>query len=109
MHPSDIKIRAGEWDTQTTDERLPYQERNIAQIIVHEGFNPDNLFNDVALLVLNESVYKAEHIGTICLPRQQQKVMSKNCFASGWGKNRFGKGHNPSIIAFCSIPLIKFT
>lgn len=90
VQPNDIKIRAGEWDTQTTDERLPYQERNVAQIIVHEDFNRDNLFNDVALLILNEYVDKAEHIGTICLLRQQQKVLSRNCFASGWGKNRFG-------------------
>lgn len=94
MQPGDIKIRAGEWDTQTTDERLPYQERNVAQIIVHEAFNSDNLFNDVALLVLSEFVYKAEHIGTICLPGQGQKVLSKNCFASGWGKNRFGNTTN---------------
>lgn len=91
LQPSDVKIRAGEWDTQTTAERLPFQERNVAQIITHQDFNPDNLFNDIALLILESPLKKAEHIGTVCLPNQDQKIVSKNCFASGWGKNRFGE------------------
>lgn len=43
----DLKARAGEWDTQTTKERLPYQERNIQSIIVHPEFHQKTLYNDI--------------------------------------------------------------
>lgn len=84
-------MRVGEWDTQTNRERIPYQERNVTNIIVHEQFNPNTLPNDFALLVLDRLVDKFENIGTICLPTQNQKIDSKKCFVSGWGKDVFGK------------------
>lgn len=43
----DLKCRAGEWDTQTTKERLPYQERNVQAMVVHPEFNSKTLFNDI--------------------------------------------------------------
>lgn len=43
----DLKIRAGEWDTQTTKERLPYQERIVSRIFGHPNFNERNLANDI--------------------------------------------------------------
>jgi plasma kallikrein len=43
----DLKIRAGEWDTQTTKERLPYQERNIQAVLVHPDFHSKSLANDI--------------------------------------------------------------
>ncbi|XP_026331475.1 phenoloxidase-activating factor 2-like, partial [Hyposmocoma kahamanoa] len=33
--PKDIKIRAGEWDTQTVKERLKHQERLVQEIYIH--------------------------------------------------------------------------
>ncbi|XP_072376220.1 phenoloxidase-activating factor 2-like isoform X2 [Diabrotica undecimpunctata] len=103
----DLTVRAGEWDTQTTKERLPYQERNVNQIIVHEEFVPGILHNDVALLILEEAVNKADHIGTICLPPQNAKINSKNCFVTGWGQKDFGKkGKFQSILKKVELPTI---
>lgn len=42
-----VLIRAGEWDTQTTKERLPHQQRNVKSIIVHDDFNSKTLANDI--------------------------------------------------------------
>lgn len=42
----DLKIRAGEWDTQTTKERLPYQERIVSRIFTHPNFNERSLAYD---------------------------------------------------------------
>lgn len=47
MPSSSIKIRAGEWDTQTTKERLPYQERTVSQMVSHPNFNSKTLANDI--------------------------------------------------------------
>lgn len=43
----DLKTRAGEWDTQTLKERLPFQERNVQSIIVHPEFQSKTLINDI--------------------------------------------------------------
>ncbi|XP_028128366.1 phenoloxidase-activating factor 2 isoform X2 [Diabrotica virgifera virgifera] len=103
----DLTVRAGEWDTQTTKERLPYQERNVNQIIFHEEFVPGILHNDVALLILDEAVNKADHIGTICLPPQNLKINSKNCFVTGWGQKDFGrKGKFQAILKKIELPTI---
>lgn len=93
-----IKVRAGEWDTQTVKERLPYQERNIRQVIIHPEYNNKNLFNDFALLVLDRPFVLDEHIGTICLPPQNFLSTSQNCISNGWGKDVFGQTGKFSVI-----------
>lgn len=88
---ADLKAIAGEWDTQTTNEILPMTEHGVARKIVHAEFGPANLFNDVALLVLDTPVELGAHINTICLPPQNFKFDEKVCFASGWGAKKFGR------------------
>ncbi|XP_060525281.1 uncharacterized protein LOC132701417 [Cylas formicarius] len=109
LKTDEIKIRAGEWDTQTTKERLPYQERNVAQVIIHEEFHPKTVINDVALLILTEPINGADNIGTICLPRQDERIDSKQCFASGWGKDVFGKaGQFQVILKKIELPMVQW-
>lgn len=39
LQPADLKVRAGEWDMQSTTERLPHQERKISRIIGHPDYS----------------------------------------------------------------------
>lgn len=39
-----------------------------------------------------------EHIATVCLPPSYYTSSSKNCFATGWGKDVFGKEGKYSVI-----------
>lgn len=93
-------MRAGEWDSQTENERIQFQERNVAQIIIHEGYisAKRNLFNDAALLILERSFAKTDSVGTVCLPQQNQVLSSRDCFASGWGKTSFGEQGRYAVI-----------
>lgn len=50
-----LRVRAGEWDTQTTKERLPHQERGISSIITHADFNTKTLANDLVSVMLNNN------------------------------------------------------
>lgn len=50
--PEALKVRLGEWDTQTTNEIFPHSDHEVDQIVTHPDFGSLNLFNDVALLVL---------------------------------------------------------
>ncbi|KAK9878968.1 hypothetical protein WA026_003787 [Henosepilachna vigintioctopunctata] len=97
FQPAEITIRAGEWDTQTTKERIPYQERIATRVIAHERYG-DGAINDIALILLNEPYVKVKSVGNVCLPNQNQFVNSEHCFASGWGKSNFGKEGAYSVI-----------
>ncbi|XP_055627239.1 phenoloxidase-activating factor 2-like [Toxorhynchites rutilus septentrionalis] len=94
----DLMIRAGEWDTQTTKERLPFQERLVSRINSHPDFNPRSLAFDVAILELESPVALSDHISVACLPPTGYDSRRTSCFASGWGKNQFGKAGRYSVI-----------
>lgn len=96
--PGDIKIRAGEWDTQTARERYPYQERDVVEILIHELFNPKSLDNDVALVILEKPLKFANNVKPVCLPKQGEVFTQQECYVTGWGKTQFGKKGNPSVI-----------
>ncbi|XP_055316143.1 uncharacterized protein LOC129575928 [Sitodiplosis mosellana] len=94
----DLKIRAGEWDTQTTKERLPYQERIVSRIFGHPNYNERSLANDIAIIELEDPFQMDRHISTVCLPPPGFVPNQKDCFASGWGKDNFGQAGRYSVI-----------
>lgn len=102
-----LKVRAGEWDTQTQDEIFPHQDRQVAEIIVHEQYYKGGLFNDVALLVLRDPIELAENVNTACLPPQDYNFDGNRCFASGWGKDLWGKeGKYQVILKRIELPIV---
>uniref|UniRef100_A0A336MHD1 Phenoloxidase-activating factor 2 n=1 Tax=Culicoides sonorensis TaxID=179676 RepID=A0A336MHD1_CULSO len=102
-----LKVRAGEWDTQTEKERLPYQERNVEEIIQHPKFNGTKLHYDMALLILESPFELNSHINTVCLPPQNYQTNCANCFATGWGKDKFGaSGVYSVIMKKISLPMV---
>jgi hypothetical protein len=104
-----LRVRAGEWDTQTTKERLPHQERNVASIITHTEFNARTLANDIALILLDQPFNLDQHINVVCLPSQNYIAIDRNCYASGWGKDIFGKeGKYSVILKKVELPIVPF-
>lgn len=102
-----LKIRAGEWDTQTRDELFPHQDRGVSEIIIHENYYKGGLFNDIALLLLREPVELSEIVNTACLPPQDHSFDGTRCFASGWGKDVWGKeGKYQVILKKIDLPIV---
>ena len=64
----DIKVRCGEWDTEGESEEFDHQERNAKNILIHPGFKPNELYNDVGIIILESNFDLDQHIDTICLP-----------------------------------------
>ncbi|XP_041784738.1 phenoloxidase-activating factor 2-like [Anopheles merus] len=91
-------LRAGEWDTQTRNELYKHQDRQVYQVITHEAFNKGSLANDVALVILTDPFLLAENIQPICLPPRGTTFDYQHCFASGWGKDQFGKAGKYQVI-----------
>ena len=101
-----MKVRLGEWDTQNTQDHPSFlhQDYYVDKIVIHNKYTPGPVFNDVALLFLTEPVALDYHINTVCLPARNQSFVGKRCYASGWGKDNFGKLTNPKIVLSLFLP-----
>ncbi|XP_050093382.1 collagen alpha-1(I) chain-like isoform X9 [Anopheles aquasalis] len=96
--PQDITLRLGEWDTQTKNEIFDYQDRKAVEIVTHPEFYKGGLFNDVALVFLDKPAELMDTVNTICLPPADFNFDASRCFASGWGKDVFGKQGTYQVI-----------
>ncbi|XP_058460639.1 phenoloxidase-activating factor 2-like [Malaya genurostris] len=96
--PAQLKVRAGEWDTQTRNEIYPHQDRSVVEAISHPDYYKGGLYNDIALLFLDSPFNLDEGIQTVCLPPQGTKFDQQRCLASGWGKDVFGKSGTYQVI-----------
>jgi len=88
-----MKIRVGEWDTQSegSEENHLHQDFGISEVIIHPNHNNASMFNDVALVQLDTPVKLQKHINTICIPHDKKtNYDSRLCVSTGWGKNGFG-------------------
>lgn len=102
-----LLVRGGEWDTQTKNELYAHQDRRVREVISHEQFNKGSLKNDVALLILDQPFELAENIQPVCLPPKNHNFDGNKCFASGWGKNVFGKeGKYQVILKKVELPIV---
>ncbi|XP_045489671.1 phenoloxidase-activating factor 2 isoform X1 [Pieris rapae] len=103
-----FRVRAGEWDTQTTKEIYPYQDRDVNEIVIHKDFNKNNLFYDIALLFLSSPMEYAQNVGIVCLPPPKERTPAgAQCLASGWGKDKFGKeGRYQVILKKVEVPVV---
>ncbi|XP_071819791.1 transmembrane protease serine 9-like [Apostichopus japonicus] len=81
-------------EVHRTSEARTRVRRPVERIMVHPGYNPIILDNDVALLKLAEPVKFHYYVRPICLPdgNDFDEVESyTNCYATGWGRtSQFG-------------------
>jgi secreted trypsin-like serine protease len=102
-----LKVRCGEWDTQTESEAYPHQDRYVNNFVVHPLFNSRNLFNDYAVLFTTADFTMEHNVDTICLPQPEETFVSEDCFATGWGKDKFGKeGEYQIILKEIDLPVV---
>jgi secreted trypsin-like serine protease len=93
-----LKVRCGEWDTQTESEPYQHQDRYVGDIYIHPEFFGGALFNDVALLFMREPFVMDHNVDTICLPQPGETFVDDTCYATGWGKDKFGRDGNYQVI-----------
>ncbi|KAI8119218.1 phenoloxidase-activating factor 2-like [Lucilia cuprina] len=102
-----LVVRGGEWDTQNTNEILNHVDKPVREIIIHENYNKGALYNDVALLILEDGFVWQENIRPICLPEPNANFDHSRCFATGWGKDKFGReGKYQVILKKIDLPVV---
>lgn len=102
VEKTDLKVRCGEWDTQQNVEPERHQDRDAIDVSIHPEFNPSNLQNDFAIIHLESEFNIGPAVDTICLPDpskpEDEQYIDHDCYATGWGKDKFGKEGNYQVI-----------
>lgn len=107
LKPDAVKVRLGEYDTQSTGEPYPFVDVNVKEIITHPGFYKPALYNDIALLYLEKDVTFAPNIDTACLPDVNQIFTKQTCVVTGWGKNAFEpNGEYQNLLKEVEVPIV---
>ncbi|KAL7292188.1 hypothetical protein TKK_0014142 [Trichogramma kaykai] len=102
---SQIRIRVGEYDFSSVQERLPYVERGITKKVVHPKYNFFTFEYDLALVRLETPLVFAPHISPICLPAADELLIGENATVTGWGRLSEG-GTLPSVLQEVSVPIV---
>ena len=106
--PGQLVVRCGEWDTQTATEPFPHQDRAVASLAVHPEFNGRNLANDFAVLFMAADFSLDYNVDTVCLPEPGENFDGRSCFATGWGKDKFGAaGEFQVVLKELEIPVVE--
>merc|ERR1712215_40994 len=107
QNPTELKIRCGEWDTQNQTEPYPHQDRYVQTLDIHPEFDGRNLQNDFAVLFTSEDFALSSHIDTTCLPQADELFDETTCFATGWGKDKFGSaGEYQVVLKEIDLPVV---
>uniref|UniRef100_A0A2R5L875 Putative trypsin n=1 Tax=Ornithodoros turicata TaxID=34597 RepID=A0A2R5L875_9ACAR len=101
-----LKVRLGEWDTQSMKEFYQHDDYEVGNIYIHPRFRNSSLWNDIALLELTRPVVFAPHISPICLPQAQDAFEGHKCVVTGWGKNAYRTGKYSNIMKEVTVPVI---
>ena len=95
LHPSELRVRLGELRIGSNEESLPHHEAAVVAINSHPSFQEGSLFNDAAVLLLQDAVPFNQHIGPICLPESQEPMAQ--CVVSGWGQQTLNGKPSPLL------------
>jgi kallikrein len=104
---AELKVRCGEWDTQTTSEPYPHQDRAVKALRIHPEYEGRALFNDFAVLFLESNFDLDVNLDSVCLPQPDEAFDGSTCFATGWGKDKFGSaGEYQVVLKEIDLPIV---
>ncbi|XP_026492652.2 proclotting enzyme-like isoform X3 [Vanessa tameamea] len=98
-----LTARLGDHNIRTSTE-TQHVERKIKRVVRHRGFDMRTLYNDVAILTLDQPVTFTKHIRPVCLPGGSRAYSGMVATVIGWGSLR-ESGPQPSILQEVSIPI----
>jgi len=79
----------------------------VQLVKVHPEYFGGALYNDVALLFTREEFVLSRHIDTVCLPQPGETFVTDHCFATGWGKDKFGAaGQYQVVLKEVDLPVV---
>ncbi|XP_049539050.1 phenoloxidase-activating factor 2-like [Anopheles darlingi] len=78
-----LEVRLGEWDMSHEDEPIPSIDVGVQAIHIHREY-ATNKVNDIAIIILSDTIELTHTVGVACLP--DASVDSYDFVAAGWGE-----------------------
>ncbi|XP_052861926.1 phenoloxidase-activating factor 2-like [Anopheles cruzii] len=87
-NPSQLVVRLGEWDMSTTREPIPHVDSDVQTLHVHPQYGLTSKINDIAIVILTDTVEFNHTVGVVCLPPQSSEHWPnfKDVIGVGWGE-----------------------
>ncbi|XP_018322610.1 serine protease 33-like [Agrilus planipennis] len=98
-----LTIRLGDYNIRTNSETR-HLELRAKRVVRHRGFDSRTLYNDIAIITLDNPVQFNKKIRPICLPSSGANFAGRAATVIGWGSLREG-GPQPSILQKVNIPI----
>ncbi|XP_072944154.1 uncharacterized protein l(2)k05911 isoform X2 [Epargyreus clarus] len=98
-----LTARLGDYNIKINTE-TQHIERKIKRVVRHRGFDMRTLYNDVAILTLDQPITFTKNIRPVCLPGGSRAYAGLIATVIGWGSLREG-GAQPSVLQEVSIPV----
>lgn len=108
LKTSEIRVRLGEYDTQSDSELLPHRDYTVAKVNIHPEFNSKSLHNDIAVITLEDMAIFKEHISPICLSTEKPRELLSysHCVVTGFGKDALIGGSYATKLKALSLPYV---
>merc|ERR1711970_1314333 len=92
-----LRVRLGDHNIKTNSE-ANHVEKRVKRVIRHKGFSSSTLWNDVAILTLEDDVQYNSNIQPICLAQGHKKYVGNTVTVAGWGTLREGGSQPASLM-----------
>ena len=80
-----LRVRLGDHNIRDGTNDGTTVEKKVKRVIRHKGFSSSTLWNDVAILTMEDSVRFTTNIQPICLARGSNSYVDRRVTVSGWG------------------------
>jgi len=99
-----IKVVAGAHSKSSSGQK--YQ---VQRIYKHEEYNPNRMYNDIAMLEIGGSgIVMSDAVMPVCLPSKGYEWQTgQDMLVSGWGTLKSG-GVSPDVLMQVTVPLVDF-
>eukprot|EP00092_Neocalanus_flemingeri_P070662 GFUD01086752.1.p1 GENE.GFUD01086752.1~~GFUD01086752.1.p1 ORF type:complete len:329 (+),score=88.38 GFUD01086752.1:160-1146(+) len=109
VHPEDVLLRMGEYDTENHfPEPYTTQDRDVQIVALHPDYDPISLSNDLVLLRFKEPVRFQPNIVPICIPADDEDHAGETGWVTGWGR-LFQDGPFPPVLKELDLPILNNT
>jgi len=90
-----LRVRLGDHNIKDGIKDGSTVEKRVKRVIRHKGFSSSTLWNDVAILTMEDDVQFNNNIQPICLARGSNSYVDRKVTVAGWGTLSEG-GSQPS-------------
>jgi len=93
-----LRVRLGDHNIRS-DNEANHVEKRVKRVIRHKGFSSTTLWNDVAILTLDEDVQMNQNIQNICLASNSgENYKGQEVTVAGWGTLSEGGSQPASLM-----------